>query len=125
MRLEAVTGRAVLETATRSCCTAEFPAGNPATPLLLHGPEALRHCLATVLPIAVFRRNMPRLVRMVVAIAIEVNKTRQMVPSDRGAGLVVAHNMSRASIAARNAHAGRRASGGATNGLSGSALTQY
>jgi hypothetical protein len=44
----------VLDTASRSCCTAEFSAGNPATRCLLLGPEALRHCLATVLPIAVF-----------------------------------------------------------------------
>ena len=44
----------MLDTASRSCCTAEFPAGNPATRCLLHGPEALRHCLATVLPIAAF-----------------------------------------------------------------------
>jgi hypothetical protein len=64
----------VLDTASRSCCTAEFPAGNPATLLLIHGPEALRHCLSTVLPIAVFRRNVPRQVRIVIAIAIEVNR---------------------------------------------------
>ena len=72
----------MLDTASRSCCTAEFPAGNPATLLLVHGPEALRHCLATVLPIAAFRRNVPRLVRIVIAIAIAVNRDRQMVLSD-------------------------------------------
>ena len=88
----------MLDTASRSCCTAEFPAGNSATLLLLHGPEALRHCLATVLPIALFRRNVPRLVRIVIAITIEVNITRQMALSDRRAGWVVVHNMSRASI---------------------------
>src|SRR6266496_3244814 len=66
MRLEAVTGRRTgLETVSRSCFTAESPAGNPATRCLVHGPEALRHCLATVLPIAVFRRYMPRLVTIV------------------------------------------------------------
>src|SRR6266508_3763055 len=63
MRLEAVTGRRTgLDTVSRSCFTAESPAGNPATRCLVHGPEALRHCLATVLPITVFRRYMPRLV---------------------------------------------------------------
>jgi hypothetical protein len=75
-----------VDTASRSCCTAEFPAGNPATLLLVHGPEALRHCLATVLPIAVFRRYVPRLVRIVIAITNEVNITRQMALSDRRAG---------------------------------------
>ena len=55
----------MLDTVSRSRSTAEFPAGNPATRCLLHGPEALRHCLATVLPKAVFRRYVPRLVTMV------------------------------------------------------------
>jgi len=55
----------VLDTVSRSRSTAEFPAGNPATRCLLRGPEALRHCLATVLPIAVFRRYVSRLVMMV------------------------------------------------------------
>jgi len=50
--------------------------------------------------VTVFRRNVPRLVGIVIAITIEVNITRQMALSDRRAGLVVAHNMSRASIEA-------------------------
>jgi hypothetical protein len=90
----------VLETASRSCCTAEFPAGNPATLLLVHGPEALRHCLATVLPMYCFSSQYAATGQIVLAIVIEVNITRQMALSDRRAGQVVVHNMSRASIAA-------------------------
>ena len=51
-----------------------FPAGNSATRGLVRGPEALRHCLATVLPIACFRRYMPRLGKMLTTNVTSVNR---------------------------------------------------
>src|SRR5437660_12923671 len=89
MRLEAVTGRRTgLETVSRSCFTAESPAGNPATRCLVHGPEALRHCLATVLPMAVFRHYMPLLVTIVDYKRGRVNRDTTNGPVRPTSGLI-------------------------------------
>jgi hypothetical protein len=64
----------MLDTASRSRSTSEFPAGNPATPLLGSWAGSFASLPCDSYADCSFRRYAPRVVRIVLTTAIEVNR---------------------------------------------------